>query len=149
MGLIIRTFTGCSNRNVGSEQGGIAQLDFPRVQSIVPRAIRQDPEIRSHTNVHLLRLEKHLMAKNRNPQNAAPATPVVKPVVVVAAPQSSERSEIKGSGTAKGPGTAGGRAITREQIARRAYEIYAGRGYAPGDQQADWLEAERQLKAGL
>ncbi|MGN6367894.1 MAG: DUF2934 domain-containing protein [Phycisphaerae bacterium] len=34
-------------------------------------------------------------------------------------------------------------------IEQRAYEIFAGRGYAPGDPVADWLEAERQLKAGL
>jgi hypothetical protein len=34
-------------------------------------------------------------------------------------------------------------------IAQRAYEIYAGRGYAPGDPAADWHEAERQLRAGL
>jgi hypothetical protein len=34
-------------------------------------------------------------------------------------------------------------------IAPRAFEIYAGRGYAPGDQDADWHEAERQLRAGL
>ena len=61
----------------------------------------------------------------------------------------SERSEFKGLGSTKTPPRGSSRAITHEQIAKRAYEIYAGRGYAPGDQNADWLEAERQLKAGL
>jgi hypothetical protein len=57
------------------------------------------------------------------------------------------RSEFKGSGT-KAP-TATPRVITHDDIARRAYEIYASRGYAAGDQNADWHEAERQLRAGL
>ncbi len=61
-----------------------------------------------------------------------------------AAPQ---RSEVKGSGTTKAPVAI--REITWQAIERRAYEIYASRGYAQGDQNADWLEAERQLKAGL
>jgi hypothetical protein len=59
----------------------------------------------------------------------------------------AERSEFKGSGTPKTPVTA--RSITQDDIARRAYEIYASRGYAAGDQDADWFEAERQLRAGL
>jgi hypothetical protein len=59
----------------------------------------------------------------------------------------SVRSEFKGSGT-KAP-AATSRVITHDEIARRAYEIYAGRGYAAGDQNADWHEAERQLRAGL
>jgi hypothetical protein len=74
---------------------------------------------------------------------AAPATPA--PAPAAAAPQ---RSEVKGSGTAaKTP--AAPREITYQMIEQRAYEIYASRGYAPGDPVADWLEAERQLKAGL
>jgi len=82
------------------------------------------------------------MAKpNKKPTPTTPAAATLAP----AAPQASERSEFKGSGTAKTTA----RVITQEQIAKRAYEIYAGRGYAPGDQHADWLEAERQLKAGL
>ena len=38
--------------------------------------------------------------------------------------------------------------ITYEQISARAYEIYLKRGFGPGDALSDWLEAERQLKAG-
>jgi len=36
-------------------------------------------------------------------------------------------------------------AITREQIAKRAYEIWQQRGHPPGTEQENWLEAERQL----
>ena len=59
----------------------------------------------------------------------------------------AERSEFKGSGKPKTPVAA--RTITHDDIARRAYDIYASRGYAPGDPVADWHEAERQLRAGL
>jgi hypothetical protein len=71
-------------------------------------------------------------------------TPVVAPVATPVA----ERSELKGSGTPKAPPVAA-KTITQDDIARRAYEIYAHRGYAPGDPVADWHEAERQLHAGL
>jgi hypothetical protein len=77
---------------------------------------------------------------------AAPAK-VPTPAVTPAAPAASVRSEFKGSGT-KAP-MAAARSITSEDIARRAFEIYASRGYAAGDQNADWYEAERQLRAGL
>lgn len=35
---------------------------------------------------------------------------------------------------------------SHEQIARRAYEIWAGRGYTHGDQAHDWWQAETELK---
>jgi hypothetical protein len=78
------------------------------------------------------------------PLPARAPTPVVSPTPAFIA----ERSELKGSGMTKVP-VAATRTITQEQIARRAYEIYASRGYAPGDPTADWYEAERQLRAGL
>lgn len=81
-------------------------------------------------------------------QPIAAAPSISPPSASFANPSIAERSEFKGSGKPKVP-TGGPRQITREQIERRAYEIYAGRGYAPGDPTADWLEAERQLKAGL
>ena len=34
---------------------------------------------------------------------------------------------------------------TREQIARRAYEIFLSRGGAPGHDTDDWLQAEYEL----
>ena len=41
------------------------------------------------------------------------------------------------------------RILTHEQIKQRAHAIWLARGCKPGDPVADWLEAERQLKAGL
>jgi hypothetical protein len=92
------------------------------------------------------------MAAPRNIKSTSPATPAANPTSFTSpAPSASpvvERSEFKGSGNPKiVPSTP--RSITHDQIAKRAFEIYASRGYAPGDQNADWLEAERQLKAGL
>jgi hypothetical protein len=34
---------------------------------------------------------------------------------------------------------------THDQIARRAYEIYANRGYTHGNHEQDWLQAEHEL----
>jgi hypothetical protein len=57
------------------------------------------------------------------------------------------RSETKGSGTAKAKPAAV--EVNHETISKRAYEIYASRGFASGNPDEDWREAERQLKAGL
>jgi len=37
-------------------------------------------------------------------------------------------------------------APTHEQIARRAYELYLARGGTHGSEQADWFQAERELR---
>ena len=37
----------------------------------------------------------------------------------------------------------------REQIARRAYEVYAARGGQDGRDMDDWLQAEREVMAEL
>ncbi len=37
---------------------------------------------------------------------------------------------------------------TREEIEQRAYEIYLARGGADGNDQDDWLQAERELRDG-
>ena len=39
------------------------------------------------------------------------------------------------------------RAITKDDIEQRAYELFLARGRAEGHDVGDWLEAERQLKA--
>jgi len=82
------------------------------------------------------------------PQTFSSSTPAPTPTPTPAPSPVASRSEVKGSGTSSKPASAS-KAITQDDIARRAFEIYAGRGYAPGDPTADWLEAERQLKAGL
>jgi hypothetical protein len=38
---------------------------------------------------------------------------------------------------------------TDEQIRARAYEIYLARGRVAGDEDADWLQAERELREEL
>ena len=38
-------------------------------------------------------------------------------------------------------------APTREEIARRAYEIYVARGRTGGHETEDWVQAERELAA--
>ena len=37
--------------------------------------------------------------------------------------------------------------VTEERIRARAYEIFQARQGAPGEPLADWLQAERELKA--
>jgi hypothetical protein len=41
------------------------------------------------------------------------------------------------------------RVAGREEIARRAYEIYLERGQIPGHAEEDWLQAERELSGGF
>jgi hypothetical protein len=36
---------------------------------------------------------------------------------------------------------------TESDIRQRAYEIYVGRGGAPGNAELDWLQAETELRA--
>jgi len=38
-------------------------------------------------------------------------------------------------------------APAHEQISRRAYEIWANRGFSHGDHTQDWVQAERELKS--
>jgi hypothetical protein len=40
-----------------------------------------------------------------------------------------------------------GNSAPDEEIRRRAYEIYLGRGEQPGRELDDWLQAERERKA--
>jgi len=37
----------------------------------------------------------------------------------------------------------------REEIAQRAYEIYVARGQTAGRELEDWVQAERELMAGV
>ena len=65
----------------------------------------------------------------------ATSTPKTAPrAVKTAAPRTARRPK-----TAAGP--------SYEAIAARAYEIYLGRNGAPGDPNADWLQAEQELAA--
>jgi Protein of unknown function (DUF2934) len=44
-------------------------------------------------------------------------------------------------------GIPGGRGVTPEEIARRAYAYWEARGRAGGSELEDWLRAERELAA--
>jgi hypothetical protein len=61
-------------------------------------------------------------------------------------------SEGKSGASPSAPGTArkSGSLSTQahSQIAQRAYELAKARGFDPGHEVDDWLEAERQIEAG-
>lgn len=42
--------------------------------------------------------------------------------------------------------TDGAADVTKQDIARRAYDLYLGRGREPGHEVEDWLQAERELR---
>jgi hypothetical protein len=88
--------------------------------------------------------------RKKTSTSAAPAkASTAAPVAPAAALAPVARSESKGSGTMTAkPGASAGKVPTYEQIAERAYQIYLKRGFGPGDAHSDWVEAERQLKAG-
>lgn len=44
---------------------------------------------------------------------------------------------------------AGAASVSRDEIARRAYEIFSRRAGVPGDPTADWLQAEQELRDEL
>lgn len=57
--------------------------------------------------------------------------------------RSRPRPAAKSPDAPVSPPTDGG--PTHDEIARRAYEIHRERGGAPGTDQDDWLQAEREL----
>ena len=70
------------------------------------------------------------MARTNKPTNGSPDSP--KPV----------RPARKGNGSTAA-------LKDSDAVAKRAYEIYQGRGGSHGADLDDWLEAERQLQHGL
>ena len=66
--------------------------------------------------------------------------------------QRPDSPESKSDASASGPGIAP-RGVSlspelAERIAQRAYEIAERRGFSPGHELDDWLEAEREVEAG-
>lgn len=51
------------------------------------------------------------------------------------------------AGTKKTTRAGKGPMIAHDQIARRAHDIWVSKGCRPGQEDQNWLEAERQLKA--
>jgi hypothetical protein len=64
-------------------------------------------------------------------------------------PDSPEgRSDASASGPGTTPRSASLRPDHAERIAARAYELAAQRGFTPGHELDDWLQAEREIEAG-
>lgn len=66
--------------------------------------------------------------------------------------QRPDSPESKSDASASGPGVAP-RGVTlspelAERITQRAYEIAERRGFSPGHELDDWLQAEREIEAG-
>lgn len=66
--------------------------------------------------------------------------------------QRPDSPESKSDASASGPGitptTAKMPRQLHERIERRAYELAEQRGFAPGQEVEDWLQAEREIEAG-
>lgn len=64
-------------------------------------------------------------------------------------PDSPEsKSDASASGAGITPTSAEMPRRLHAQIAKRAYELAAQRGFAPGQELEDWLQAEREIEAG-
>lgn len=64
-------------------------------------------------------------------------------------PDSPEsRSDASASGPGMAPRPATLPADHSDRIAKRAYEIARERGFSPGHELDDWLQAEREIEAG-
>ncbi len=79
------------------------------------------------------------MGQDRTARNTVPTSSIRTGGATATAPRPT--------GTKPGYGKTG--AITREQIAQRAHEIWMKRGCKPGEDERNWLEAEKQLKAEM
>jgi hypothetical protein len=64
-------------------------------------------------------------------------------------PESPEsKSDASASGAGITPTTAKMPKQWHERIEKRAYELARQRGFAPGQEVEDWLQAEREIEAG-
>jgi hypothetical protein len=78
------------------------------------------------------------MAQNKTPRNTVTTT----------TPRSggATTTTLRPAGM-QAPAAVGSVKITREQIAKRAHDIWVKNGCKHGQDEQNWLEAERQLKA--
>ena len=60
----------------------------------------------------------------------------------------SQATGVKTASTMESANQASQTQPTPEQIRQRAYDIYVSRKGALGDEVEDWLQAERELRAG-
>src|SRR5262245_16378982 len=61
---------------------------------------------------------------------------------------SDGKTDASPGGTERKPRTASLPADLAERIASRAYELARLRGFSPGHEVDDWLQAEREIEAG-
>jgi Protein of unknown function (DUF2934) len=91
-------------------------------------------------------------ASNGTPKPARERRKAVKPVV---AARAAEVAPVTAPAAVESPAPLyaeprrGEITLSHEQIALRAYHIFLERGGRPGDQLADWVTAERQLREQL
>lgn len=78
------------------------------------------------------------MAQNKTPRNT----------VTTSSTKSGGTTALRPAGS-QAPAAASAAKITREQIAKRAHEIWVKNGCKHGQDEQNWLEAERQLKAEM
>jgi hypothetical protein len=70
-----------------------------------------------------------------------------RPVQRPDSPESKSDASASGQGVTR-PGAAAPPEVA-ERISRRAYEIAQQRGFEPGHELEDWLQAERELEWGV
>jgi hypothetical protein len=59
----------------------------------------------------------------------------------------TQKSAVKRTQTSQSTQGTMQSALTREQIAARAFEIYMRSGCRPGQDEQNWLQAEKELRA--
>jgi hypothetical protein len=82
------------------------------------------------------------VADERDAAEQAVAEPATHPIVA----EDGQAMHAAGHGARPGVNDAAG--ATDDAIARRAYELYQARGFMDGSDVEDWLQAERELRAG-
>ena len=90
-------------------------------------------------------MQKKSPAKSAAKSAAKPAAKVERSGMKLATKRPTAKMAMAKSAPAKTPPA---KAVpTREEIARRAFEIYMGRGQVSGREVEDWAQAERELIA--
>jgi len=83
------------------------------------------------------------MAKARTPRTPKPKVEAEPLKKVLQMPETAASVSSSNTGT---NGNSKHSSVEQEsEIRRRAYELYAHRGYTHGQHEQDWLEAERQV----
>jgi len=80
------------------------------------------------------------MAQNKTPRNTVPMSTTRSGGATTTTLRPAGSKAPEATRTAK---------ITREQVAQRAHEIWVKGGCKHGQDEQNWLEAERQLKAEM